>query len=55
MDLAQRPNRIMEFVPSLLSRTFGAHDTDKTGVGGVHFVPLLGGSIETIMWRSIFT
>jgi hypothetical protein len=49
-DLARRPKRILEVATSLLPRTLGAQDADKAGMGGVHSVPLLDGTIESIMW-----
>jgi hypothetical protein len=54
LDLAQRPKRILEVVPSIVPRTMGAQDAAKPGIGGVHFIPLLGGTIELTLCLAPF-
>jgi hypothetical protein len=53
-DLTRRPNHILEVIPSILPLTLGTQYAAKTGMGGVHFTPLLDGTIEPTMWRAPF-
>lgn len=52
-DLGKRPTRIAEVIPSE-PVTRGACDASSEGMGGVHFVPLLNGSVQPIVWRATF-
>jgi hypothetical protein len=53
-DLDRRSKRTLEVVPSLLPCTMDAQDAVKSGMGGVHFIPLLDGTIEPTLWRTPF-
>jgi hypothetical protein len=53
-DLATRPTRLAELVPTDTPSTLGAHDAAAAGMSGVHFVPLDDGTVEPILWRAPF-
>jgi hypothetical protein len=54
-DLATRPTRLAEIVPTDRPSTLGAHDAAASGIGGIHVVPMEDGSVDPILWRSPFT
>jgi hypothetical protein len=53
-SLARWPKQILEVVPSLLPRTMGTQDAVKPGMGGVHCVPLVDGTIGPTLWHAPF-
>jgi hypothetical protein len=53
-DLQARPTHISELVPSMTPAAMGAQDAAGKGMGGVHFMPMSGGSIDPLLWRAQF-
>jgi hypothetical protein len=53
-DLATRPTRLAELVPTDTPSTSGAHDTAAAGMGDMHFFPLEDGTIKPLLWRAPF-
>jgi hypothetical protein len=54
LDLTARPKRIAEVIPKATPDTLGAQDAAEFGMGGVHFVPQMDGSVQPLLWRSPF-
>jgi hypothetical protein len=54
VDLTARPKRMDEVIPKATPDTLGAQDAAAFGMGDVHFVPQMDGSVQTILWRSPF-
>jgi hypothetical protein len=42
-------------VPASLSATLGAQDAAGSGIGGIHFFPLLSGEVQPLIWRVPFS
>jgi hypothetical protein len=53
-DLAWRPTRISELIPTRQPATLGAQDAVGPGMGGVHFNPVSDVTITLLLWRSPF-
>jgi hypothetical protein len=53
-DLTRRPTRITEIIPKDKPDTLGAQDAAATGMGGVHSVPQLDGTVQPMLWRYPF-
>jgi hypothetical protein len=53
-DLTRRPTRIAEIIPKTKPDTLGDKDAAATGMGGVHFVPQLDGTMQPMLWRCPF-
>jgi hypothetical protein len=45
---------MLEVVPSTNPGTRGACDASKMGMGGVHFIPQIDGTITSYLWRAPF-
>jgi hypothetical protein len=48
-DLTRRPTRIAEIIPKTKPDTLGAQDAASTGMGGVHVVPQLDGTVQPML------
>jgi hypothetical protein len=53
-DLNRRPTRIAEIHPKTKPDTLGAQDAAETGMGDVHFVPQIDGTVQPMLWRCPF-
>jgi hypothetical protein len=53
-DLTRRPTRLSEIIPKDKPTTLGAQDAATTGMGGVHFVPQLNGTVQPMLCRCPF-
>jgi hypothetical protein len=53
-ELVTCPTIMLEVVPSTKPGTRGVCDASKMGMGGVHFIPQIDGTIKTYLWRVPF-
>jgi hypothetical protein len=53
-DLTCRPTSIAEIIPKYKPYTLGAQGAAATGMGGIHFVPHLNGTVQPMLWRCPF-
>jgi hypothetical protein len=53
-ELGTRPTSMLEVVPSTNPGTRGACDASNMGMGGVHFIPQMDGTMKPYLWRSPF-
>ena len=44
----------MELIPDPISTTLGACDAAGVGMGGIHFISVIDGSVIPILWRHTF-
>ena len=53
-DIASRPTFIAELIPNPIPVSLGACDAAGMGMGGIHFIPDVTGSVTPVLWRHKF-